>query len=64
MIKFSKSKFKKNQQSGFTFVETLVAVAVSVVVLWAVYSGLQSLFNIISSSRAKVDAVDLANEQN
>ena len=56
-------KFKKNRQRGFTFVETLVAVAVSVVVLWSVYSALQSLFNIVQASRAKIDAVDLANEQ-
>jgi prepilin-type N-terminal cleavage/methylation domain-containing protein len=63
MIKFSKSKFKKNQQSGFTFVETLVAVAVSAVMLMATYSAIQSLFNIVSSSRAKIDAVDLVNEQ-
>jgi prepilin-type N-terminal cleavage/methylation domain-containing protein len=60
MTKISKLK---NKNSGFTFVEVLVAVSVSAVILMSTYGAIQSLFNIVSASRAKIDAVDLANEQ-
>jgi prepilin-type N-terminal cleavage/methylation domain-containing protein len=61
MIFFKNKNLKFN--SGFTFVETLVAVSVSAVILLGTYGALQSLFQIVSASRAKIDAVDLANEQ-
>jgi prepilin-type N-terminal cleavage/methylation domain-containing protein len=53
----------KNKNSGFTFVEVLVAVSVSAVILMSTYGAIQSLFSVVSASRAKIDAADLVNEQ-
>jgi prepilin-type N-terminal cleavage/methylation domain-containing protein len=56
-----KSKSKNNK--GFTLVELLVGVAVFLIIVLAVYKAYTSIFSVVYTSRAKIDAVDLANEQ-
>ncbi len=51
--------FKK----GFSLVELLVGVSVFLVIIVSVYGAYTSIFNIVFTSRAKIDAVDLVNEQ-
>ena len=48
---------------GFTLVELIVGVAVFTVIVVAVYNAYTSIFNVVSVSRAKIDAIDLVNEQ-
>lgn len=52
---------KKN--AGFTLMETLVGVAVFLVVATAVYQAYTGLFLLVSSSQYKILALNLANEQ-
>jgi competence protein ComGC len=56
-----KKNFKSNR--GFTFVELVVGVAVSLVIIIAVYNAYSTIFDVVYTSRAKIDAVDLLNEQ-
>ncbi len=55
--------YKKNTTKGFTLVELLVGVTVFTVVLMSVYGAYTSIFNVVYTSRAKIDAVDLMDEQ-
>lgn len=54
--------FSKNNK-GFTLVETLVGVAVFVVVATATYQAYVSLFQLINLNQTKIVALNLANEQ-
>ncbi len=58
-----KKSFLQQSGAGFSLVELLVGVAVFTLISVAVYSAYTSIFNIVYSSRAKLDAVDLANEE-
>lgn len=61
---FAKNKFKKGRtNSGFTFVELIVGVAVFLILVVSVYDAYISIFNVVGASRAKIAAIDLANEQ-
>ena len=55
-----KKIFKKN---GFTLIETLVGVAVFLVISIASFQAYVSLFNIINLNQYKIIALNLANEQ-
>ncbi|MDQ5948967.1 MAG: hypothetical protein QG589_92 [Patescibacteria group bacterium] len=54
---------KKQFNKGFTFAELIVGVAVFSVIVVSVYNAYMSILNVISTSKAKIDAIDLANEQ-
>lgn len=54
---------KKNSKKGFSLVELLVGVAVFTIICISVYNAYISIFNVVYTSRAKLDAVDLVNEQ-
>ncbi len=60
-------KVQKNIQSkyirGFMLVELVVAVAVFAVISVSIYSSYTTIFNTVFLSNAKLDAVDLVNEQ-
>ena len=63
-----KTKFKmkvlyKKRNTGFTFVELIVGVAVFLVIVISVYTAYTSIFDTIKASRAKIEAVNLVNEQ-
>lgn len=53
----------KNNKKGFSLVELLVGVTVFTVICVSVYSSYVSIFEVVHTSRAKLDAVDLSNEQ-
>jgi prepilin-type N-terminal cleavage/methylation domain-containing protein len=55
------NKLLKNK--GFTLVETLVGIAVFLVISTAAYQAYVSLFSIISQNQFKILALNLANEQ-
>ncbi len=55
------SKFKN--QNGFTLPELVIGVTVFVVLIISVYNAYKSIFDIVYTSRAKLEAVDLANEE-
>ena len=59
MFKINSKKNKK----GFSLVELLVGVTIFTVISISVYTSYTSIFGIIYTSRARLDAVDLANEQ-
>ncbi|KND48719.1 MAG: hypothetical protein AB198_00155 [Parcubacteria bacterium C7867-003] len=50
-------------QRGFSFIELLVGVAVFTIICISVYNSYTSIFDSVKTSRGKLDAVDLANEQ-
>jgi len=56
-------KQNRKLQKGFSLVELLVGVTVFTVICVAVYSSYVSIFGIIFTSRSKLEAVNLANEQ-
>ena len=58
-----RSDFSKSTTGGFSLVELLVGVAVFSVICVSVYSSYVSIFGVIHTSRSRLDAVDLANEQ-
>jgi prepilin-type N-terminal cleavage/methylation domain-containing protein len=53
----------KQQNKGFTLIETLVGVAVFVVISTSIYQAYVSLFNFISLNQYKIVALNLVNEQ-
>lgn len=53
----------RNHQNGFTLVELLVGIAVFTVIVIGVYNAYLAVQGVISVSRQKIVAVDLANEQ-
>lgn len=55
------NKIKKNK--GFTLVETLVGVAVFLIIATASYQAYISLFSLINANQYKILALNLANEQ-
>jgi len=55
--------FNSKHNKGFTLVETLVGVAVFVVISTAAFQAYISLFNLINTSQSRVVALNLANEQ-
>jgi prepilin-type N-terminal cleavage/methylation domain-containing protein len=59
MIKF----FRVNKNKGFTLVETLVAVAIFVMVSVAIYSGFVGILKIMGVIRVKGIMTNIANEQ-
>ncbi len=64
MIESIYKKFNQRKNSkGFTLVELLVGVAVFSIIIVGVYDSYVSIFNVVSASKAKIDAVDLINEQ-
>jgi prepilin-type N-terminal cleavage/methylation domain-containing protein len=48
---------------GFTLVELLVGVSVFVVIIVGVYNSYTAVYKVVSLSRVKIGAIDLANEQ-
>ena len=56
-------KVKLKSKKGFTLVELLVGVTVFTLICVSVYSAYTSIFNIVYTSRAKLIAVDLTNEE-
>ncbi|MHB1316642.1 MAG: carboxypeptidase-like regulatory domain-containing protein [Minisyncoccota bacterium] len=54
---------KINNKKGFTLVELLVGVSVFVVIVIGVYNAYMAVYSVISVSRQKIAAIDLANEQ-
>ena len=54
---------KRIWRTGFTLVETLVGVAVFLVIATATYQAYVSLFNLINLNQYKIVALNLANEQ-
>ena len=60
--------FKKNinrslRRKGFTLVETLVGIAVFLIISTATYQAYISLFSLINLNQYKIVALNLANEQ-
>lgn len=49
--------------AGFTLVELIVGVTVFTVLIVAVYGSYQTVYNVVATSRSKISAVDLANEE-
>lgn len=54
---------KKNKKNGFSLVELIVGVTVFTIICISVYSAYSSIFDVVYSSRAKLNTVDLINEQ-
>lgn len=54
---------KINKKKGFSLVELVVGVAVFSVISMAVYNSYITIFNAVYTSKAKLNAVDLANEE-
>jgi len=54
---------KKFHQKGFSLVELVIGVAVFLVIVVSVYNAYTSIFSVVHSARAKIDAIDLVNEQ-
>lgn len=54
---------KVNRNKGFTLVETLVGVAVFLIIATTTYQAYISLFNLINLNQYKIIALNLANEQ-
>jgi len=52
-----------SSQKGFTLVETLVAVAVFMIIAVSTYQAYATVMNVVHASRLKVTATALANEQ-
>lgn len=58
-----KINLKQNTKKGFSLVELLVGVAVFSVICVSVYTSYISIFEVVHTSRGKLQAVDLVNEQ-
>lgn len=58
-----KITLKQNTKKGFSLVELLVGVAVFSVICVSVYTSYISIFEVVHTSRGKLQAVDLVNEQ-
>jgi len=56
-------RFPISSQKGFTLVETLVAVAVFMIIAVSTYQAYATVMNVVHASRLKVTATALANEQ-
>lgn len=56
-------RFSISSQKGFTFVETLVAVAVFMIIAVSTYQAYTTVITVVHASRLKVTATALANEQ-
>jgi prepilin-type N-terminal cleavage/methylation domain-containing protein len=54
---------KISKKSGFTLAELLVGVAVFTVLIIGVYNAYKAVFDVVSVSRYKISAIDLANEK-
>lgn len=54
---------KYNKKKGFTLVELLVGVSVFTVIVVGVYNAYMAVYQVVSISRQKIAAIDLANEQ-
>lgn len=65
MIVFHQKKGYKNYPNsrGVTLVEMLVGAALFLVIATGIYGAFQSVLTVISASRAKIVAMDLANER-
>jgi prepilin-type N-terminal cleavage/methylation domain-containing protein len=62
-VKIYRSKLLKGRKGGFALVELLVGSAVFLILAVGVYGAFTTTLKLISASRAKVVAMDLANEQ-
>lgn len=56
-------KYKKCKSNGFTLVESLVGITVFMVIVISVYQTYAATISVVNTSRLKVTAVALANEQ-
>jgi len=56
-------QYNKNKNYGFTLVETLVGIAVFLIVSIAAYNTYIGLFKLINVNKYKLLAINLANEQ-
>lgn len=54
---------KNNKNRGFSLVELIVGITVFLIISISVYQAYISIFNVVYTSRAKLVAVDLANEE-
>jgi len=54
---------KQKKSSGFTLVELLVGAALIIVISTGIYGAFTKVIEVISASRAKIIAMDLANER-
>jgi len=63
MFFFSSIKNKKISSAGFTLVEALVGAALFVIISVGIYKAYTSVITVISASRSKIVAMDLANER-
>ena len=62
--KTTTSQLKNNiRNQGFTLVELLVGVSVFTVIVVGVYNAYTAVYQVVSASRQKIAAIDLANEQ-
>jgi Tfp pilus assembly protein PilV len=52
-----------SKQAGVTLIETIIGVAIMVMIAFAVYQGFAILFDILGTSEARVQASALANEE-
>ena len=62
-MKRASTKRKFSVSRGFTFVELVVGIAVFLVVVVGVYSSYTAVFTVVQTSRAKIDAISLIDEQ-
>lgn len=63
LIEKSKKESSKRTNRGFSLVELLVGVTVFTIICVSVYNSYISIFDVVYTSRGKIDAVDLSNEQ-
>jgi len=62
-MKIKKIQKQINKKKGFTLIELLVGVSVFTIIVIGVYNAYTAVYQVVSASRQKIAAIDLANEQ-
>ena len=57
------TKYPHTKQSGLLFVELIVVTAISVIIFGALFVSFQFAIELISTTRAKLSALSLANDR-